>query len=188
MKEGRTDLRTQKIYDALINAFSELLEEKDFEKITVKELCEKARTRTATFYNHFSDKYDFFSFMVTQLRHNYLKQSEIVYDQEHPEDYYLSFLKNAFAFVDHHQKMITHILSDQLLSLMMDSLSQEVINEFEDHLRKDLNDESINIDIAMQMLLGAMSSCVRYYLSHPSEKTKLEILTQFSKLLQKLKA
>lgn len=42
MKEGRTDLRTQKIYDALINAFSELLEEKDFEKITVKELCEKA--------------------------------------------------------------------------------------------------------------------------------------------------
>ena len=52
MKEGRTDLRTQKIYDALINAFSELLEEKDFEKITVKELCEKARTRTATSVLH----------------------------------------------------------------------------------------------------------------------------------------
>jgi hypothetical protein len=84
--------------------------------------------------------------------------------------------------------MITHILSDQLLSLMMDSLSQDVINEFEEHLCKNLNDESINIDIAMQMLLGAMSSCIRDYLSYLIEKTKQEILTQFSKLLQKLKA
>lgn len=64
MKIIQRDLRSEKTFDALTTAMQELLSENPMESITVKELCERARTRTATFYNHFSDKYDFFDFMV----------------------------------------------------------------------------------------------------------------------------
>ena len=60
----KLDLRAKKIYDALIKAFEELLEEKSFEEITINELCDRAQTRRATFYKHFSDKYEFFQFML----------------------------------------------------------------------------------------------------------------------------
>ncbi len=54
-----TDLRIQKTYAALTGAFIDLLQIKSFEQITVKELCDNAIVRTATFYNHFADKYAF---------------------------------------------------------------------------------------------------------------------------------
>ena len=60
----RIDLRTQKVYSSLIEAFKNLLIEKSFEEITINELCDRACTRRATFYKHFSDKYDFFLFVI----------------------------------------------------------------------------------------------------------------------------
>ena len=93
MKEKRTDLRTQKVYDALIEAFTELLSEKTFEKITVKELCDRARTRTATFYNHFEDKYDFFAFMILEKRRAFMEEPRLAAENEKPEEYYISFIR-----------------------------------------------------------------------------------------------
>lgn len=60
MNEKR-DLRVQKTYTALFSAFENLITKKNFEDITVRELCDLALVRTATFYKHFTDKYDFLS-------------------------------------------------------------------------------------------------------------------------------
>ena len=56
-----TDLRIQKTYAALTGAFIDLLQIKSFEQITVKELCDNAIVRTATFYNHFNSVEDVIS-------------------------------------------------------------------------------------------------------------------------------
>lgn len=186
MKNTRTDLRTRKIYDALIESFTELLAEKTFESITVKELCERAQTRTATFYNHFSDKYDFFAFMIKEKRRIFMEQSEIVYNKENFEEYYVTFLKNSFEFVESHKKMVEHILSDNLLYIMMDSLSKDMTERFTEHLRKDIDIKGINIDIAAQMLVGAMSQCVRWWIEHKTEVNKDEIIIQFTQLLKNI--
>ena len=60
--EKKLDLRIQKTYQALHNAFTILLEEKNFEEITVNELCDAAMIRRTTFYKHFADKYEYFQF------------------------------------------------------------------------------------------------------------------------------
>lgn len=185
MKNTKTDLRTQKIYDALIEAFTELLAEKPFEKITVRELCEKAKTRTATFYNHFSDKYDFFAFMITKERHDFMEQSELMYNKDNIEEYYVAFLENSFEFVEAHRKMVEHILSDNLLYIMMNSLSKDMVGQFKEHLRKDVDEREIDIDIITQMLVGAMSQCVRWWIEH-EEVSKEKIIIQFTKLLKNM--
>ena len=41
-----------------MNAFLELRSKKALEKITVRELCEKAEINKSTFYTHFRDIYD----------------------------------------------------------------------------------------------------------------------------------
>ena len=43
---------------ALVNALKELMEEKAFEKISVKDICEKCTMNRKSFYYHFKDKYD----------------------------------------------------------------------------------------------------------------------------------
>lgn len=51
------DLRAQRTRRSIINAFIELRATKPLEKITVKELSEKALINKATFYQHFEDIY-----------------------------------------------------------------------------------------------------------------------------------
>ena len=58
------DLRVQKTHKALIEAFENLLHEKEFENISVTEICDAAMVRRPTFYNHFLDKYDFITFFI----------------------------------------------------------------------------------------------------------------------------
>ena len=65
--EKKIDLRVEKTYLLLHNAFTQLLEEKRFEDFTVNELCERAMIRRTTFYKHFADKYEYFTFYIKEV-------------------------------------------------------------------------------------------------------------------------
>ena len=52
------DIRIEKTKQSIINAFIEIRSRKEVERITVKELCEKARINKSTFYAHYKDIYD----------------------------------------------------------------------------------------------------------------------------------
>ncbi len=55
MNEDKRILKTKR---NLKNTLIELLNEKTFEQITVKEICERSQTSRITFYTHFADKYE----------------------------------------------------------------------------------------------------------------------------------
>lgn len=50
---GKEDLRVQKTITAIYDSFRSLILEKDYENITVKELCERARINKKTFYSYY---------------------------------------------------------------------------------------------------------------------------------------
>lgn len=56
--EKKQDLRIIKTREAIKEAFIQLVAEKGFEALTVKDLTEKARINRGTFYAHYEDKYD----------------------------------------------------------------------------------------------------------------------------------
>ena len=59
------DLRIEKTRQSIINAFIALRSGKPLEKITVKELCEKAMINKSTFYFHYADIYELSDFLET---------------------------------------------------------------------------------------------------------------------------
>lgn len=61
------DLRVQKTRNAIINAFLELRSTKPLEKITVRELSEKAVINKSTFYLHYTDVYNLSEKLETEL-------------------------------------------------------------------------------------------------------------------------
>lgn len=54
----KTDARSRYTRKVIRDSFYALLKEKPVEKITVRELCEKAEINRATFYKHYQDCYD----------------------------------------------------------------------------------------------------------------------------------
>lgn len=57
MDQQHPDLRVVRTRHAIRNAFLELLEEKGFEAITVKDITTRATINRATFYAHYDDKF-----------------------------------------------------------------------------------------------------------------------------------
>lgn len=50
---GNEDLRVQKTVTAIRQTFIDLLTDMDYEKITVKSLCERAKINKKTFYRYY---------------------------------------------------------------------------------------------------------------------------------------
>ena len=61
------DLRIKKTRRSIIDAFLELRTKKSLEKITVKELCERAEINKSTFYCHYTDIYDLQNQLETEV-------------------------------------------------------------------------------------------------------------------------
>lgn len=62
--KGNEDLRVVKTIENIKKAFDELICEKDYEKITVKELCERARINKKTFYHY----YETLDFLLAEMQ------------------------------------------------------------------------------------------------------------------------
>src|SRR3954471_10628554 len=62
----RTDPRTKRTRQLILQAFTDLLAEKSFEAITVQDIAVRATVNRATFYAHFVDKYALVDGMIRE--------------------------------------------------------------------------------------------------------------------------
>lgn len=60
------DLRVVRTRKHVIQALFELMQEKPFQKISVRDITERAMVNRSTFYAHFVDKYDLFTIAIGQ--------------------------------------------------------------------------------------------------------------------------
>lgn len=71
---GREDLRVVKTIEGIKNAFESLICQKDYEKITVKELCELARINKKTFYTYYETLDALLSEMQAELSAGFIER------------------------------------------------------------------------------------------------------------------
>ena len=160
------DLRVQKTYDALMDALTGLLGEKPFDKISVKELCERARIRTATFYTHFSDKYDFFAWMIKERR-------SASFDPKHAaklgdDDFYRSLVRTSLTFLQDNEELIQNIGRNDLLGIIVQTTGSEFRDELLDRLRSDKTAGrhlAGSPELAAEILIGAISRVCHWWLA-----------------------
>ncbi|MCM1123855.1 MAG: TetR/AcrR family transcriptional regulator [Eubacterium sp.] len=128
------DVRIVKTKNSIINAFLELRAKKEIEKITVKELCEKAMINKSTFYSHYTDIYDLSEYLEERTA------SEILANLEHPERIFTDpgeFNRELFcAYMS--QENLIHTLfsgsrSNQLLYRIEKSLREVIFKMYPDY-------------------------------------------------------
>ena len=65
--EKKQDLRIKKTKNAVHNAFFELLEEKGYRNITIKDISERAMINRKTFYFHYDTKEELYNEIMTEI-------------------------------------------------------------------------------------------------------------------------
>lgn len=80
---GSEDIRIQKTITAIHNSFCEMICEMDYEKITVKELCQRARINKKTFYVY----YETLDSLLREVQKSYYDQYiELLKPYQFPND------------------------------------------------------------------------------------------------------
>jgi AcrR family transcriptional regulator len=67
LEEKKIDPRVKRTRALIQKAFSELIEEKGFRSITVKDITQRAEINRATFYAHFTDKFELLEINIQQV-------------------------------------------------------------------------------------------------------------------------
>lgn len=75
------DLRVIRTKEAIRNALVELIEEKGFEAVTVKDITTTAKINRGTFYAHYQDKFD----LMTKCQEEIMQEMSHIVKQHFPE-------------------------------------------------------------------------------------------------------
>lgn len=186
MPEKR-DLRVQKTYNALFAAFQELLHEKDFDSITVTELCGRAMIRTATFYKHFEDKYAFFSFMVQE---GFKKYRKILTDESLPcDEYYLNIVRVSLEILQCDPSLLHAIQSNSMMNVIARTTGDGLIHLLVERLQRDQKngcDLAAPPELTAEILVGAVHHLCIWRMEHQSEFSDEEFIASLRPFVQRL--
>lgn len=100
------DRRVRKTKKALATALAELMLDKKLERITVRELCDKADVHRATFYSHYSDVFDLYE----KIESHIISDIEVLMHSEECCDY-SDIIRNLTEFVYSNPKIFILVIN-----------------------------------------------------------------------------
>ena len=167
--EQKIDLRIKKTYLALSQAFTELLEEKMFEDITVNELCDKAMIRRTTFYKHFADKYEYYAFFLQEHREKFKLQVTATTPSSDLIKYSSDMLCEMFKFVRTHKKMLDHIKKSNMMPFLYQTFQDQIASELKELLFSNgkYNKLTPEQELLVSFYSGGLISTVYWWLENP---------------------
>ncbi|WP_315971157.1 TetR/AcrR family transcriptional regulator [Clostridium botulinum] len=124
------DLRVVKTLDNIKNSFLQLIKEKSFTKITIKDLTERARINRSTFYKYYLDKYD----LKEKIINDFLKD----YEKEFSLDYIKSTHNSITLNIDELEKLMLYfqIKEEMIMSLWDENMEDCVLSKMQEFLEE----------------------------------------------------
>ena len=179
--EPKLDLRIEKTYLSLHQAFTALIENKKFEEFTVNELCEKAMIRRTTFYKHFADKYEYFAFYMKEIADTFQKELNLK-DSYTTKEYLISMSGQFMEFIVKNKNLVENIIKSNMFPLLINSLIELIRDDVYLALRKDFPNEDINyLKGKASFIAGGMvnSLYTNYPQFHVNEEFYVRIIAEF---------
>lgn len=110
--EKKQDLRIIKTREAIKEAFIQLVAEKGFESLTIKDITGKARINRGTFYAHYEDKYGCLESYEAEIMEGLVA----IIKEHYPLNETIHLVKNTFAteifqHLNRHKEMLKVLLS-----------------------------------------------------------------------------
>ena len=129
------DKREEKTIEAIRNAFAKLINEKDYEEITIQDILEEANISRSTFYAHYKTKDD----LLLSISNHIL---EHVFSRSLQEEKTHDFSKDTF-YDYHHliEHIFYHIQDEKVLfkGILASKGNKLFLKEFKDHIYKLVN-------------------------------------------------
>lgn len=194
--ETKKDLRVTKTYTALSNTFWELIQKKTFSEITVNELCNRALIRRQTFYKHFTDKYDFLSFMIlSTLQQNkkegpdWTRTDSAEETLDHFLDHLMDSLRQVMELIDIDHDLLENIGVGNHMFIVIKNVMRSIDGEIQDFYEKALECGCrlpSDTELLTHFLIGSIHQSVLYWYMNRNSISKESFLERISKLIKEI--
>lgn len=184
--EKKTDLRVVKTKKALVEAMIQCLNEKLFEDITVQTICDVAMVRRATFYTHFSDKYELFSYTICYIYRKFPSYQSLDSPVRTPE-IYLQLIEDSINFLTAHTKFVHSLIESNLAPMMLDIISTEIEKDLSPSLKEDMNtlgNSSISPDLVIHFYIRGIFGAFLWWITENYPISKDELIKQVHALVK----
>ncbi|GAA6821102.1 TetR/AcrR family transcriptional regulator [Helicobacter pylori] len=164
------DRRIKKSKHAIKQAFIQLLQEQELDKITIRDITTLADINRGTFYLHYVDKYDLLSSMeddyIThlseKLNFDYLLTK---YDstEAFAKDFTSNILKNIMSYIGNNIDFYKVILSLERKSQIESKISQLMFNNMRTYITSENQIAGIPLDYFHSYVSGATISFIKHW-------------------------
>ena len=158
--------------DLMEKAFLELLKEKNYHKITINDICNKAGVHRSTFYAHYKDIYDLAEIIEKDLADEiYRTFQQVEANSDDPE---VSYLFLAFEnYFSHIQKNIDFYRVYMNGNFPNSSIYRFIKEACPTNTQKSINEPRIAQHVAF--LSGGIDNLIKHWINHDCKETPKEL-------------
>lgn len=164
--EEKTDLRIRRTKKSIRDAFFELIEEKGFDSVTVKDITDRALISRNTFYLHYEDKFDLLNKISNELmRKVYWRVSKDlikIKDLDFTIDCTATLLISIQQVIDEDRDLYQLLLTDPGTVVFSEKI-EKTIRTALDLIKGDI--EGIS-DLSIEYIITGMKGVIRYWVTH----------------------
>jgi len=165
-------LQSEKYVDKYITeALFNLMKKKDFNSISITEICNKAGTGRMSFYRNFDSKEDIIKKWITNTTDNFLNESDISYKNDTTKDYFIKL----FSHLEKYKSEAYLIYKANLFNLLKNEFDNKLINL---HQKEYENYKSY-------FIAGGIFNVYYFWLINGSKENPEELANKMVNLLEK---
>ena len=183
------DRRQQKTRAAIFTAFSALLAEKSYSKITVQEIIDAADVGRTTFYAHFETKDDLLKALCEELFGHIISSAldcththGLYSDRNVPESVFCHLLQHLQEDENNILALLSCESSELFLRYFKDSLNELIQSQFVKQNRK--NNTDIPQDFLVNHISGSFVEMVLWWIRGRMKQTPEELDRYFRTVIE----
>ncbi|WP_226036747.1 TetR/AcrR family transcriptional regulator [Aquibacillus saliphilus] len=187
--EESVDLRVKRTKRLIRDAFVELLQEKNLNKISVNSLAKRAEINRVTFYLHYKDIHDMMRKIVDELIADIKEILQSIYDDPYDPGYELSTLTVLLEYIAKHSHVYKTFLVygnlPRFKEKLMDFLYDSIVDVTEEQSQKKIDSfpgMNISKDIAAWYGTSALVGTIAIWLGNDMPYRPKHLAEQLVKL------
>ena len=174
MKEIQQSRKTKYTQMALKDSLIELMREKPFPQITIKELCAKADINRTTFYAHYTDQYQLLK-TIEEETLSWAKETIAGFSGIISKNDVLNYLEQIFHYLIKNINHIQVLMSEQgdidfqrdLMSVMYEQCGTWLIN--------DMNMDLVKSELCFVFIVNGSVGLIQHWLKTGMKETAAEL-------------
>lgn len=173
IKLNKQDLRVQKTHQALITSFSDLLQTKSFEQITVQDLCANANVRRSTFYRHFNDKYDLLNHVVSTLIDHFRKLYLPDINPDNPRQFFEKLMRDVLTFIHDNKDIVRSVITLNFYGEVYTIFYEQIYKAVQKQIEFDRQSGQFYVDVTIygEFLTGGILSVITNWIQHGQQQS-----------------